>query len=165
MSLAEAVESVAGAMVEFAKEAEDNTNHISLTFAVAIKGFARELRTAIKAAEGTETTNPIQAQLLAASPEAQHRNMIEKAKAEFRDKKTQFKKIGQEEESIEESFDGRMVNLVGGNSDNTMMQVDPQMPEGAKMPVNRQIYVMKDGALHYSKEETIEWKARQSVKE
>ena len=94
-----------------------------------LKGFARELKVAVKA---SENINPPPTQTLFQSAGAQHRQMIEAAKEEFRKGK------------IKEEREQRMVCAQGGPANDCLVPVDPNMPVGAFTKIDGATYKLSE---------------------
>lgn len=115
-----------------------------------VRGYARQLQTVLKAFPA----QPQQQQLPAF---IQHRNEIEKAKAEFRTQ--QWKPLlgtHKEMATTEEDFVGQMVNIEGGpNHGVCVKSVHTQADVGKMIIVGGAVYTVKPNLdLHYEEEET-----------
>ena len=132
MSLKEAV-------LEIVQNMEDDLNADALDWAssdgrAAVKGYARALKSACKAAADVP-----QGRVLTLDATSQHILEIEKARAEFRkDKKTELKEE-EASEKILEIMDGPLAG------DSHLMPAN--MPEGAKTSINGETYQLRDGKL------------------
>lgn len=145
MSLAEVILDIASDM-----EAEDAGTG---TYAL-LKSYARQLRRAVKAAEGvtpTSTPHPARDPTLDA-PRQDTLNKIIARKIEERGRMTEIA------EGIVRGPTFR--ELVGGESDGTTGPLSPEAPVGAKTVVGIEVYELKeDGKLHFSEVETQKWQA------
>lgn len=129
MGLAEAVLDVVTRMEEWATPDDDQHSH-------EVRGFARELRTAVKASEGmlTRPQNPFEA--------------LERKAKEDRMRKELKAKADREEGNTPKS-----VEIVGGPYDDTWTEVNGSMPVGAYMFVGELRHQLRgDGKLHYAHE-------------
>lgn len=129
-----------------------------------LRGYARQLRTACKAAgEDVPAQSQAQASQMAGlsalllNPQAQHVMEVDKYRAEFRKKK--------EMTPAEERYDGDMVEVIGGPAHlegvSTTQAVDPAMPIGASVPIAGGMYRLEKGSdgvrkLVYNEERTKE---------
>jgi hypothetical protein len=104
----------------------------------ALRSYAKQLRRAVKAAEGA---SPPPAPFIL--PETQHRNEIEKAKMEFRAKKT----------TAEESCPMSIV-CEGGPHDETYVTVPTDMPDGAHTELTGSVYTRRGDRLVFDVVET-----------
>lgn len=142
MSLATVIAEIA---TDMEKEAEDGVDGARI-----LKLFARQLRIALKASEGQSQVMPVML-----SPEAQHRQEIEKAKGEFR-KGENVNKAS----NLEEGFDGIMTEVVqeADNEEPPMFLArSPQMPVGASMSGPEGVYTLgPDFKLYPIKKVTLE---------
>src|SRR5690242_10196872 len=146
MALSDAVLAIADAMEREADEPSSESNHTGRL----IRSFARELRTAVKAAEGPH--NPLLGLALAdTSGEAYHRQQIEAAKKKLRQER--------EKTSVQEKDSAQMVEIRGGALDGTLHAVqasDLKMGMGHRM-ANECYLVKRDGDgvwLEFSEAET-----------
>ena len=141
MSLPEAVLMIADEMEKSCEAAEKDGDDYS----DHLKVYATQLRVAVKAAGGTQPPQQLPFNPAYMSPMAQHALEIEKARAEFRDKK----------ELKEERFGERMVLAVGGDSDQDSVIIGHDMPVGAFKELDGQVYVLSsEGNLVYSAGQT-----------
>ena len=115
MSLSEAVLEVASVMQD---DAEVFSESGEAEAARKLRSYAQQLRIAVKASEGQPTVSPMAGMLLGDTGASQHREMIDKARAEFRSQKA--------EEASE-----RMLELHGGPGDDSLISVSADMPTGA----------------------------------
>lgn len=123
MSLAKAVEEIADQIEKDALESRESKEMISWA---CIQLYARQLRSAVKAAESEAGS----------SPSEQHVAEIAKARQEFR------------KEGHAESFPTTAI-LVGGELDGTLVPIPEGIPVGAKTKVGGQVYEFKsDSKLH-----------------
>lgn len=122
-----------------------------------VDSFADQLEAACDAAPDdaprAAATNPLMslASVDDATAMGQHRNMIERAKAEFRSKKRHA--------DGEEEVDGRLVKANGGGLDGTFVTIETGMPEGARTMLPPGVYQLLDGELHFDEEQTAKAKA------
>lgn len=144
MSLEDAVLDIADGMEA---EAADLAGTAGAEYCcMTLRSYARQIRRCVKAVEGV--TPPSQQQpspfLL---PETQNRDMIERAKAEFRGKHRR----GEAEEGV----GGMVAEVCGGKAHGDMVEVDLAMPYGAKTELLGDVYVWgEDRKWHFSEEET-----------
>lgn len=147
MSLKSAVLKVIGRMRKFA---ENHSGHA----AERIDSFADQLETACDAIPDEVPRSASGLLAMASVDDAtatgQHRNAIEKAKAEFRNKKRHA--------DGEEEIDGRLVKANGGGLDGTFVTIEAGMPEGAYTMLPPGVYQLRDGELHFDEEQTIKAK-------
>lgn len=149
--LSDAVLEIAAEMeTEATAERDSNltAEQLLLAFRIFFRSYARSLRTAVKASEGTVIAGQSmtkEGQQLFPSPEAQHAFMIEQAKQEFR--RARQRGEGQEEaEPI-------MRVVADGPCSGDSYPTSPSMPVGAKMEVAGLIYCLKpDNKLHHVRE-------------
>ena len=103
-----------------------------------VRSYARELRTAVKASEGTANSNLLTGYALADSSNAgSHRQFIEEAKKQLRAEK---EKTGVQEKSEQ------MVECRGGSADETLAPVATDMPVGARCQVAGCWYTLRQDA-------------------
>ena len=130
------------AVLEIADQIADYSKGLSGVIGTHVGGFALQLRTAIKAAEGQ--INPIDSIVLGASNESaslQNARMVEQAREEFR----RGKKSG----SFQEAVEARMVLAVGGPEDGTMVPLAQDAPVHARVLLSGIVYELRaDGQLH-----------------
>lgn len=135
MSLADAVTDIADEMEASIKDWIEDRK-ISLI----LLGYVRQIRTAVKAVEGAApaavTVNP-----MALSPGAQHAIEIEKARAEFRAKRTEA------EEDVPE-----MISFKDGPFLGAQVSVSNKMPVGAATEYNGIWHVRRADGLYLSPE-------------
>ena len=159
MSLAEAVLDMADEMEKIDWDRHMSCPTEGVTYVV--NGWAKQLRTAVKAAGGVQAEAPPPGSFLIGtdrtSAAAQHATMIERARQEAR--------LGRQKAGVEELLEPRMVVIVGGNSDGDCLLVPHDMPVGAKTQVpGGEICVLKaNGQLHYSEEDTREMRQQAQV--
>ena len=138
MALHDAVLEIAGDMQSVADNGTNDGAKLLLTM------YAKMLRSAVKAAEGT-APNPINSLVLAGTPESaalQDRLMVDKARAELR--------RGGDRALRQEQSEARVVTAVGGEEDGTYVPIDPHMPVGARCLLGSQTYELRaDGQLHH----------------
>ena len=138
MSLGDAVLMIADAMDARGKWLEEHDSHGDLA-CMELAGYATQLRCVVKASasavmpagEGEFRT-----------PEDQHRHYINKFRAEFR----------RERQGPAEELPP-MLQLVGGGCDGDV--VPSSVVDAGAAFVAGQWYVLRDGKLHYSEEETL----------
>jgi len=141
MALSDAIHEIATQMESDCREKGGTIYELTDNVAIisTVIGFVRQLRSAVKAAEG-------QQQAIVFNP-------FEK-KAEEVAAKRAIREL-EDRINIQERVGSCMVNCVGGKSDDTMFEVDSRMPTGAKTIVVDEVYVRQgDGNLLYSEEET-----------
>lgn len=131
MALADAIALIADQMDEDANNAENTAS----MFTYSLHSYARQLRIAIKAADGGKATPATP--MAPVVPELQHFLEIEKAKAELRE---QRKKA-----NMEEAHDNYST-CVGGESDGLTAPISG-MPAGAKTIIGSEVYELKGGKL------------------
>jgi len=113
-------------------------------WASAMVSYAKMLKIALKSSEG-EVASPVYASPTQQMPsEAHHRIMIEKAKAEFANKKL----------DLEENLSVKMVELVDGpgydKSSPTYVDIPNEVKPGMKTVINGSVYQLhRDNTLHY----------------
>lgn len=130
MALADAIALIADQMDE---ESQEHKTANNLICAGMLRSYARQLRTAVKAAEGGNTA-PATPQVV---PELQHFQEIEKAKAELREQRKRAK--------MEEAHDN-YATCVGGKADGVQAPI-ADMPVGAKTIIDGDVYELKGGKL------------------
>ena len=150
MALDEAVLEIAEQMLAEAKDLE--TDAATAYTRSTLKGYARQLKSIVKAAEGTEKEqthalpNPF-----AMDAGFQHFTMVEQAKEALRLEK----KKSQAEEKIGVNAAGNLVLCEGGKSDGIMTPIEPEMPVGARTMLDGEVYEFKDdGKFHFDEEIT-----------
>jgi len=135
MSLHDAIQAIVEDMEEVAGSPPHSNESLQL------RSYARMLRIALKAATaGSMMGVNAQPVILPAYPDpiTQHATEIEKARAEFRNKK-----------KPNEDTD-RMVLLVGGSGDGALLPFPEAAPVGARTEVSGDVYELwSDGSLHY----------------
>ena len=140
MGLQDAVQEIVARMeARGDKYAKEGHEILSLT----IGSFVDQLKTALKASEGTSSASsfPINDDL---SATAFHHRMVEQARLEMKKSKSE------QEVNKEESYGDSMRECVGGPANGDMVVVDPTMPVGANMYVLGKVYQLReDGKLHY----------------
>jgi hypothetical protein len=156
MSLHDAVTAVAEGMDERADRWEKIDHLNEQAAAEVLRGFARELRIAIKAAGPSRATPPLAPGIGSEeSLDATVRANLEKDRAERARRKAEAK----------EGLDS-FAELIGGPEDEpeagmTTAPVDPDMPVGAFAQVGDRVYqYRKDKKLHYHPEETARLRER-----
>lgn len=164
MSLEAAVTIIADNME---KEAEDlKGKEETRYFCMSLKSFARELRTAVKASEGSSLgfgpMNPMAALLTGVGPQTSENNpLIKAAREEFRNKKRKTE--------AEEGLAANMIELVEAGTDNstpTFVEFPNEAPVGAKTEIAGKVYELKeDRKLHFSLEETQKYHKTQETKQ
>lgn len=140
MSLSDAVLEVAKGMETESEGSDPSTSRM-------IRSFVRELRTAVKAAEGVQEASKI---IIPSQPDLLTLAKLEEEKRDMRARTR-----------IQENHGGCMIQLVGGGSDGTM--ADGPIPgspiDQTRMRVGGEIYVLrKDGCMHYSEEDTAKFR-------
>lgn len=137
MALADAVILVAEQMEEEAKDLEGAGDAAGTSYArMTLKGFARQLRTAVKSAEGQQQAQP--RQMSAGEYEAK---LMEAARQEAREAKRHAR--------MAEEVTSNSVLCVGGPMDETYVPMESGMPVGARTRVGGAVYRLKeDGCLH-----------------
>ena len=148
MSLAEAVLDVADEMEKTEWDAHE--------VAPVVRGWAKQLRTAVKSAGGAQAEAPPPGSFLIGtdrtSAAAQHATMIERARQEAR--------LSKQKGEVKELLEPRMVLIAGGSLDGDHLLVPQDMPVGAKteVPGGEVCVLGADGCLHYSEMDTREVK-------
>ncbi len=107
---------------------------------VLLKGLSRELRTAVKASEGS---NPLMQQSFMTNE-----MMIEKEREKIRREKA---------EKGDEGPSERMVEMITPDSEDVpiLVAIDGKMPQGARTVIGKSVYILgTDSKLHFSREET-----------
>lgn len=126
-----------------------------------LRGFAKQLRTAVKTAG--DATAPVTVDALRAMaepPEVFNRRMIEQAKAEFRSKKPADLApavLAEEGERPGTQGGEQMVECVGGSHDGVAVPNLAGMPNGARRFVPEggdEIYELRAGKLYFVKKHT-----------
>ncbi len=146
MALSDAILEIAEQLEGVGKEAQTPNNFVFFS-------FANQLRTAVKASEGNQLPAQ-QARQVPLDPAYQNFMMIEKAKAELREKRAK-------ELLREDGMNSGMAVTIGGKSEATYVPIDPRMPVGAKTAIGLEVYVLEqDGKLHYSEVDTQDSLAR-----
>ena len=140
MSLKEVVLEIADEMEKVAKE--DKHHYDVLT------SYAKQLRRACKAA----ATDPVAEDSFAFNPE---KGMFLQTEAH-----TALKKMGTDAKQ-EERLSASMIWCVGGPADETMVENNPTMPNGAKTFVCGVVYQKTDGKLHYCAKDTEQYQRSQ----
>lgn len=160
------------------KEAVENIEDITAkTYSKVLRTYARQLRTAITASEGSvesEVQKMTEKEVICshkpkgkgfchcptlvpvACSVCQLCVSCGKPIPSFDAPKPKVRKP-EDDTDIEDKFRGQMAECVGGTSDLIMHPVEPGIPIGARMWICDQIYEMnKDGRLHYQEQATIE---------
>jgi hypothetical protein len=131
--------------LEVADSLEKAGEEAEFPWKAVLGAFAAQLRIAVKAAEGPAPAPTLPQQTYVPS----HREMIERAKEEFRKKRA-----GGSPQPTPESEGGRMAEVLDGPSGGVMVAVDGGMPVGARMFVAGEVYEMgTDGKLHFARGE------------
>jgi hypothetical protein len=142
MSLKEAMMEIADNIDSDLKEHKENFEPF---FYSMFQSYARQIRTACRAAPDVDNQRPDFMKQVASLPS--HRDMIDLERAKLR---AESQKV-----NFQES-EARLVECVGGGMDSIMTSVPSDMPVGAKTEVQREVYVLdQDGTLKYSQEETL----------
>lgn len=147
MSLKVAVEMIVEEMESVAISWIDTDDLNNVCAGDRLKGLARQLRIALKASEHAPPLTPLpNSYTVPLPPAAQHAQMIEEARREFRKEGIPpvVKQLREEEQE-----DPRMVECVDGPFDGTIQPCNPSMPEGAFCKVGNQIYKLSSGRLVY----------------
>ena len=147
MSLKIAVEMIAEEMESVAISWIDADDLNNVCAGDRLKGFARQLRIALKASEHAPMLTPLSTTHSVPLPSAaQHAQMIETARKEFRKEgiPSVVKQLREEEQA-----DPRMVECVGGSFDGTIQPCNPSMPEGAFCRVGNETYKLMGGRLQH----------------
>ncbi len=141
MSLSEAVLVVADAMEK------DCDDHGSISLPISfVKGYVRELRNLVKAAQPESSS----------FPKIRQDGTIEGTKS--------VPKLSQPIRSVEEELGnmvGNMIMMTGGHSDGVIVPFDGNAPRDgtAKTLMEGEVYVLlNDGKLHFSEHETEKYK-------
>lgn len=141
MSLTSLRETVLAIVEEMLAEAKDISEDHGAVYAVStLKGYAKQLKIACKAAGEEVPLVPAPVNGLSISPglmpQTQHALEIEKARAEFRKRRDGV--------TAEERHGGDMVQVVGGpacpDEVATVQSIDPSMPLGARMVIAGGVY-------------------------
>lgn len=148
MSLSEAVLTVVEAMEAEAGEkwpCESGSFDVAVmrvaALQKALKSYARELRVAVKASAGSAAP-PTTGWGSLISPQAQHAQMIDLAREEFR----KHKQRGE----AEEGMDGKMVMARGGPCDGTMVNVPNDVTPKMRSIIAGGVYEYgEDNLLHH----------------
>lgn len=115
-------------------------------FALVLEKYIALLEMALLATEMEQPTSPPKNMLM---PGIQQMKMQEEAEI------TVAKKLLREIGNREEVAGASMTQAVGGSSDGDYIDIDPQMPVGAKTFVVNQVYQLRaDGKLYYMEEDT-----------
>lgn len=133
MALADAIVIIADQMDEEAKDLADIKDAGKSYCAMTLKGFSRQLRTAVKASDG-EKAAPTAPQV---APGLQHFIEIEKARAELREQKKRT--------NLEDAHDN-YATCVGGKSDGVLAPI-AFMPVGARTIIDGEVYELNGGKL------------------
>lgn len=170
--LAEAVAMIAEEMEREAQDLKEVGDAGSAFCAMTLKGFARQLRVALKSGEGPGTVQ-MQPQsgpgpLIIPSHSADLGNLLlhpagitdpRVAEALKQDQLARQRRRAQTQEGLEPV----QRELIGGPGDDvyTLAPVDALMPTGAKVHVNGKVYVLReDGKLHFDADETTKLSAK-----
>ena len=138
MSLKDAIEEIANQMEEDLPEIGRGGD---LPPAL-VKGYVRQLRSAIKAAGNQPANSGFINPMALGTGEGQHAIAIEAAKAEFRAKKEE--NLSRVEEKAPE-----MRLCCGGLAEGEMAPLDPSMPVGARTEIQGAVYELRqDGRLY-----------------
>lgn len=141
MSLKTAVQDVVKAMEEDVQALHNLPVEIARRL---LTGHIRSLNAALTASEDVQSTpNGL---LLGVSPAIQHEQMIAKAREEMR--------LLKQKTDAQESYEGRLVECVGGPAEATMIQVPGNIQDGHKTVIAGAVYILKQGKPTYSAEET-----------
>lgn len=144
MALSEAILEIADDIRKATDELIDSNALKTVFF-----GFVKQLKTAVKAAEGQQ--HPVNTGfpfIMGPNPRSQEESTMKAVEKEL------AKALAHEEVQNQS-----MVEVVGGqmgcSEAVTMTQVDPRMPVGAKTLMGTEVYVLGEGRkLYYSQEET-----------
>lgn len=142
MSLSEVILEIAEEMI---READDMKSTNGFAW-MALRGYAKQLKVAVKAAEGskeiTYPTDSIQGGgQLFLHPEAQHFQMIEQARKELREQKRKT--------DLQEGGEPRFVVCQGGPADGDTVSVAPDMPTGARTMIDGGVYSLQGKGLEF----------------
>ena len=144
MALADAIMDIAAEMTE-----EANNGIVPSEACFILKAYAKQLKTAVKAAEGQSQSTIIQP----ANPilmDANWQNIMGVEKA-----KEQLRRERRESLLEEDKQSPGLVLVVGGTSDGTYAPIPPTMPVGAFAPIGVEVYELRaDQKLHLSEVET-----------
>lgn len=160
MALADAVLAVAEAMEDDAAHTEGD--YTVKAFRSVLRSFARELRTAVKASEGTAPATP------APAPQLMHRELIEKARAEFAGKirkipggaRTRDNLVGMGANPAAQAVNRKFGNEKEGEvapravavavaGTGVLVDVPGDMPVGARTEIVGKVHELRvDGKLH-----------------
>ena len=138
MALSEVILEIAEEMIE-GSESEEIED-----FPRLIRAWAKQLKVAVKASEGTAQTAGMQYDeqgrgTLFLHPDAQHFQMIEKARQELRDQRRKFE--------AQEMGETRMAVCEGGPAEGETVPISVDMPAGAKCTIDGKVYVLSDGGV------------------
>lgn len=153
MSLADAVTEIADQMEEEAADVKNEGPHGSF-LCNSLRGWARQLRTALKASEGAAPPAPVQNPLLPAP--LQHFAAIEEERRKIREARRKEAVSG----DLEGAFEEKLVAIAGTDKEDgveTMIRIPNNMPVGARCPIEGKWFKLKeDNKLHYDEASTQE---------
>lgn len=164
MSLPDAILAIVEGMEEEAKEfAEDkDTKYIATT----LRGYAKQLKVAVKASEGAPAlvNHPQQPDLSLINDPiyamGQQRKIIEDMRAQIR--------LERNKTTAEEGTGEENRYLVGGAGDGDAVRINSSMPANgtAHMPYGGEVYTRQaDGNLHFNPEVTEKWRQQKQEKD
>jgi hypothetical protein len=142
--------SLSEAILEIADDMDGDASNTASDLVVLrnhMHSYARQLRRAVKAAEGSAPPPAARPEPVY-PPEVQ--TAIEVAKA-----RKEFQKVGRPSVSGEEIAAGKLTEMIGGVNDKTFVEIDPAMQTGQGRIIGGQVYELRaDGKLHYHEQET-----------
>jgi hypothetical protein len=151
--------SLSDSIIEIADQIEADVEGLEMAMDIQassvvsiLKGYIRQLRTAVKAATtdaGTgQSTTPFQNNVMT----------LPNGQQGYQDPLGRFHllKPAKEPEEVKKADCGqKMVMMVGGNCDGTMVEIPGDLKPGHKAPFGGQVYVYReDGQIHYDEAET-----------
>lgn len=137
MSLSEAVLEITEEMI---READDLKGQNELIW-MALRNWAKQLKVAVRASEGTALSAEMKYDeqgrgTVFLHPDAQHFQMIERARKELREQKRASE--------AQEGDETRMAVCEGGPADGETVPLSAGMPAGAKTMIDGKVYVLSD---------------------
>lgn len=145
MALADAILEIAAAMAEEAKDVGEPERHSAEAHLVGtLRNYARQLRTAVKAAEGSALPAPAGGRMILTPGQDEARVMAE-ARLEAQENKRKAAK--------QEGMLPKMYQVEGGPCGGETAAMDQSMPVGARTRLGGATYVLRaDGLLHHEEE-------------
>ena len=133
------------AILDIAKQMEEDIQNSSEAVQWQVTAYIRQLRSAVKAAEGQNQGIPI----IIPNQVNPQEVLLKHAQREM-----------EQRTILQERAGTSMVQIIGGSSDGDLTPIDPNMPINARMPIGSEVYIFREGKLHFSEEETQKYRNR-----